>query len=853
MGSLIDAIRSLKPWQTGVLVAVFAGAIGAVYGVYALVGSSGQEGLGEGQQEMLVQYGDLVNQVSVNGSLVFPERETLTFGAQGRIDEVLVKEGQLVEEGQPLARLDEPSVSNLETAVARARVDLRDAKDALDELLLSSPLEAAQAEARVADAKLTLNDVQEALDGLLVLTPDELAQAEARVADAKLAVRDAQDALDGLVKPTAEQIAQADAVVVGAKLALEDARDALDVLLQPTVRDVAQAQAMVTDAKLALENASTTLEALITGPSVVEIAQTQSQIDLADTSLANARRDLKLTQGDWDGKRSVAADSVEASFGVYRGTIRKWLGTEIDEEEAEQDPATLLDSWGTDLVTLFDSRSRFYDLGRAWLAESSFDDPVTRWNETVLYAWINFYPAPFTSTCDDAGPVGEAACIGREIDDAWDALGDGKDELDTVETQRGKAIANAESVVTRAEGVLADAEEALDDLIARPELLQLERMSNEVALVQIDLDQAEADLAALVNGPDPLDVRARRNKLALAQADLDQAESDLAALINGGDPLEAEAQRKRLAVVQASLDQAKSDLAALVNGSDPLEVQAKRKQVAVALASLGEAEEALAERQGGVDPVEKALREAEVVSAQSALDTAVQRRENAVLRSPWDGLVSVVNVEAGQEVGTNTPVMEVVNPTDVEVDGIVDEIDVLFIREGATASVIMDALPGQVLEGVVSAISTEVRSQQGVVSYPIRIRVQPPAGVQLPEGLSAVASVVIRAERDVLLVPIQALYGTFEEPVVRVKTNGSIEERSVVLGNSDDFWAVVEGGLAEGDLVVMESQQATTGRFGFAGGFGGGFRRFQGAFPGGGGQPPQEPSPVERQQQRERR
>ena len=69
----------------------------------------------------------------VYGSLVYPVRETLTFGTQGTVEEVLVEEGQVVEEGQALARLDATTVASLERAVARARVDLRSAEEALAE------------------------------------------------------------------------------------------------------------------------------------------------------------------------------------------------------------------------------------------------------------------------------------------------------------------------------------------------------------------------------------------------------------------------------------------------------------------------------------------------------------------------------------------------------------------------------------------------------------------------------------------------------------------------------------------------------------------------------------------------
>ena len=84
------------------------------------------------------------------------------------------------------------------------------------------------------------------------------------------------------------------------------------------------------------------------------------------------------------------------------------------------------------------------------------------------------------------------------------------------------------------------------------------------------------------------------------------------------------------------------------------------------------------------------------------------------------------------------------------------------IREGAQAAVSMDSLPGQTLDGVITEISPAAQNQQGVVTYPIRIQIQVPDGVQLREGLSATAGVILREQRDVLLVPQQAVYGSFD-------------------------------------------------------------------------------------------
>ena len=138
-------------------------------------------------------------------------------------------------------------------------------------------------------------------------------------------------------------------------------------------------------------------------------------------------------------------------------------------------------------------------------------------------------------------------------------------------------------------------------------------------------------------------------------------------------------------------------------------------------------------------------------------------------------------------------------------------------------------MPNQVLSGVVSTVSSAASSQQGVVTFDVEIRVNVPDDVRLQEGLSAVANVSLDSE-DGLLVPNQAISGTFDDPRVIVVNGSGFDSRSVVLGSSDGFWTVVQQGLAQGDEVVMEVQAVEAQQLGF-----GGFRRGGGGNTGGGG------------------
>ena len=618
MQALFDQIKAIHLWQILLLFAILLGSSGATYGVYLLASGSGGSGIGENQQVIPVQYGNLVNQVSTNGSLVFPNREALTFGTQGTVAEVQVEEGDQVENGQRLLRLDGATVASLEEAVAKAQLAVRNAEEAL----------------------ALANDPHTSLD---------MAQAEASVASARLSLMNAQQAFNEIQN----------------------------------------------------------------GPGS-EIDDTSVDINPSMTTLANALGDLALAQKDWEKKLEEAQEALDGTKADYVDVFSKWLGISIDEDEVDLTPSILLSDWGSDLETLFNPDLRYQDSDKGHLAEGlPADDESTPWNEVTLYTWLNFYPGPIAPTCENGVVPSQGTCVMKEMSDAWSAYRDAGDTLDTAQTQAAKAIANAEVAVAKAE-----------------------------------------------------------------------------------------------------------------ESFGPLEVAVREKQLAVAEATLAKSVEELAKLQNSVAPLEVALRESELASAQAALDVAIQRLGDAELQAPMAGIVSLVNVESGQAVNANTTVVEVVGPSVIEVDGVVDEIDVLFIQQGARAEVTLDALPGQVLEGTVSAIGSAAINQQGIVSSPIRILLQVPTGVDLREGLTATANIVLREELNVLLVPLQALYGSFDQPVVRVMNDGGVEERPVTLGISDDFWVAVREGLVEGEHVVMETTEATTtGGFGFGGGFrsGGGF------------------------------
>ena len=201
MTTLADNMRAIRPWQILVLVVAPFIVAGMVYGAYTVATRDADDDLAEDQQLIPVQRGDLVNDVSISGSLAYSEREILMFGSQGTLGRIEVEEGQTVAANEVLATLDAASIGSLEKAVAEAEVELQDAQGALDALEEPpTPLEVANAELKVANALLGLTEAVETVETLRKPTASDIAKAEAAVANAELDLEEALEAVEALRK-----------------------------------------------------------------------------------------------------------------------------------------------------------------------------------------------------------------------------------------------------------------------------------------------------------------------------------------------------------------------------------------------------------------------------------------------------------------------------------------------------------------------------------------------------------------------------------------------------------------------------------------------------------------------------
>jgi HlyD family secretion protein len=232
---------------------------------------------------------------------------------------------------------------------------------------------------------------------------------------------------------------------------------------------------------------------------------------------------------------------------------------------------------------------------------------------------------------------------------------------------------------------------------------------------------------------------------------------------------------------------------------------------------LTEAEEMLARGYGedvfevGYLPITSywTLREAQlgVERAQVALDVANNDLDSAKIVAPFDGVIAAVDIKVGDSLSAfdyaTRTIVELVDPSEMELNAELDEIDVPYAEAGQRAIIDVDALPGVQFEGEVKSVSPVATEESGLMLYKVKIGFEAPEGSRLKGGMSATADIVIADCSDVLLVPSRAIGEDSQgNPVVKVMVKGKIEERVVVTGMSDGLQTEIISGLDEGEVVV---------------------------------------------------
>ena len=293
-----------------------------------------------------------------------------------------------------------------------------------------------------------------------------------------------------------------------------------------------------------------------------------------------------------------------------------------------------------------------------------------------------------------------------------------------------------------------------------------------------------------------------------------------------------DAERFRL---QSEQSRIAGPMASLSNAKETLRRQEQLFETGdISRQNLDDARNRVAELSAQVEAGKLAISviESSLAAAEADIDQARDRLAKTVMKSPIDGVVTILNAEVGElvVVGTmnnaGTVIMTIADLSRMRLDAKVAESDIAKVANTQPAEIRINAYPGEVFEGIVERIALQRsldRDGSGFFKTEVQIMLE---GRRIYSGLAANVDIEI-ARHEGLVVPSQAVVDMKVDdlsaaaassplvdrkrrtvPVIFVIKDGKAICTPVKIGSSSLVETIVAEGINPDDHVIVGPYKA---------------------------------------------
>lgn len=196
--------------------------------------------------------------------------------------------------------------------------------------------------------------------------------------------------------------------------------------------------------------------------------------------------------------------------------------------------------------------------------------------------------------------------------------------------------------------------------------------------------------------------------------------------------------------------------------------------------------------------------EAGLKSAEATLKRADIAYSDSFIRAPFDGIITVCNLNPGELASIQAPVLSMVNLDQVVIKGSVNETQINNLKLDQEVQVSVSAVPGESLVGSICNISPA--AETSTKAYPVKVKIDNSdhllklgmfAEVRLPGN-----------DISILSIPREAMVREGEKDFVFVVRDNVVEKRGVTAGKENNGQITIISGLSEGETIVTHGAQS---------------------------------------------
>lgn len=185
------------------------------------------------------------------------------------------------------------------------------------------------------------------------------------------------------------------------------------------------------------------------------------------------------------------------------------------------------------------------------------------------------------------------------------------------------------------------------------------------------------------------------------------------------------------------------------------------------------------------------------------------------VRAPFDCTILTRPVSVGQAVSgsggfnSGTEVLTIADLNSMIINAQVNQADVPRLKPDQSVEVTIEAVPGLKVFGTVERISPQATIKNNLKGYAARIVLKDP-DPRIRPGMTANVKIPVASAENVTAVPLAAVFTEknpdtdLVERFVYIQQGENFEKRNVKVGVTDYFYAEIQQGLAESEVVSLE-------------------------------------------------
>jgi len=137
-----------------------------------------------------------------------------------------------------------------------------------------------------------------------------------------------------------------------------------------------------------------------------------------------------------------------------------------------------------------------------------------------------------------------------------------------------------------------------------------------------------------------------------------------------------------------------------------------------------------------------------------------------------------------------------------------NEVDVRKIKKDQIVSIGFDAFPDITMQGVVTSVANVGENKRGsdIKLFQVLVKLNE-SNSSIRPGMTTSNRILIQREKDVLMIPLEAVYSKDSISYVYTNSGFSIDKKQVELGDSNEDVIIVKKGLKEKDVVYLSKPE----------------------------------------------